>query len=175
MRDRPDKESASGRQTLRDVLLARYDALRARLTQRLGSSELAGDALQETWLRLERQPQVGHVRDPFAYLIRVASNVASGSRSTEARRARLLEASGEISDVEEAPDPERVTLARSEWAQVRRIIESLPSRRRAIFFAAWVEEIPHEEIAARHGVSVRTVQVELKRAIETCAAELQKK
>lgn len=165
----------SGRQTLRRVLLARYDALRTKLTQRLGSADLAGDALQDTWLRLERGAHVGPVRDPFAYLIRVASNLASNRRTLDQRRARLLDIHGEDSAVDDEPDPERVAAARSEWAAVRRAIAELPERRQAIFLAAWVEEEPYEDIAARHGVSVRTVQVELKRAIEHCAAELQKK
>lgn len=165
----------SGRQTLRRVLLARYDALRTKLTHRLGSADLAGDALQDTWLRLERDAPVGPVRDPFAYLIRVASNLASNRRTLDQRRARLLDIHGEDSAVNDASDPERVAAARSEWAAVRRVIAELPERRQAIFLAAWVEEKPYEDIAARHGVSIRTVQVELKRAIEHCAAELRKK
>lgn len=173
--DSGTEPAESDRQTLRRVLLSRYDALRSRLTQRLGSAELAGDALHDTWLRLEREPQVGSVRDPFAYLIRVASNLASNSRTLEQRRARLLEAHGEDMVETETPDPERAAAARSEWEAVRRVIEQLPDRTRAIFFAAWVDGVPHEDIAARHGVSVRTVQAELKRAIEHCAAELRKK
>lgn len=176
MPDKSGHKPAEGsRQTLRRVLLSRYDALRAKLTQRLGSAELAGDALQDTWLRLERGPQIGPVRDPFAYLIRIASNLASNSRTLGQRRARLLDTYGEFSEVDETPDPERVAAARSEWDAVRRIIDGLSERRRAIFFAAWVEEASYEDIAARHGISVRTVQAELKRALEECAAELQKK
>lgn len=164
-----------GRQTLRSVLLAHYDALRTKLTQRLGSADLAGDALQDTWLRLERGAHVGPVRDPFAYLIRVASNLASNRRTLDQRRARLLNIHGGDGVAEDAPDPERAAMARSEWAAVRRAIAELPERRQAIFLAAWVEQEPYEDIATRHDISVRTVQVELKRAIEHCAAELHKK
>jgi RNA polymerase sigma factor (sigma-70 family) len=164
-----------GRQTLRRVLLARYDALRAKLTQRLGSADLAGDALQDTWLRLERTGDVGAIRDPFAYLIRIASNLASNRRTVEQRRARLLEDQGEAELVDETPDPERIAAARSEWAAIKDALKVLPERRQAIFLAAWVEDMPHEEIAALHGVSVRTVQSEVKRAIEHCAMEVRKK
>lgn len=168
---------ANGRQTLRRVLLARYDALRAKLTQRLGSAELAGDALHDTWLRLERGGggQIGVVRDPFGYLIRVASRVASDSRTLEGRRAGILEGQGADALPDAPPDPERVAAARSEWAAVRRAIEALPERCQAIFLAAWVEETPYEEIAAQHGISVRTVQKEVKRAIEHCAVEVHRK
>ena len=38
---------------LRDFMLQRYDDLKARLTRRLGCPDLASDALQDTWLRLE--------------------------------------------------------------------------------------------------------------------------
>lgn len=164
----------AGRQTLRQVLLSRYDALRAKLTQRLGSADLAGDALHDTWLRLERGGDPGAIRDPFAYLIRTAANLASNHRTLDQRRARILEGNGGA-DIDDAPDPEQVAAAKSDRSAIRSAIEMLPERRQAIFLAAWVEELPYEEIAARHGVTVRTIQTEVKRAIEHCALELKKK
>jgi hypothetical protein len=39
---------------LRQLFLQRYERLRSRLARHLGSADLAGEALQDTWLRLER-------------------------------------------------------------------------------------------------------------------------
>ncbi len=54
------------------MLLAGYEDFALWLTRRLGSSELARDALQETFLRLERGSEIGPVNSPKAYLLRIA-------------------------------------------------------------------------------------------------------
>jgi RNA polymerase sigma-70 factor, ECF subfamily len=159
----------ASRQTLRKVLLERYDALARRLTRRLGSADLAGDALHDTWLRLERGGNFGVVRDPFAYLLRSATNADHQRQRLEERRSRLLEGHAIVEPVE-TPDPARALAERSEWDAMKLAIAGLPERRRAIFLAAWSERIPLDVIARRHGVSVRTIQSELKRALEELAA-----
>ena len=45
--------SDSSRSSLRELLAQRYDDLKRRLTWRLGSAELASDALHDTWVHLE--------------------------------------------------------------------------------------------------------------------------
>ena len=49
---------------IRRLLVERYDELKRRLARRLGSAELAGEALQDAWLRIVRVDSVGVVRDP---------------------------------------------------------------------------------------------------------------
>ena len=66
----------SGRELLRRVFLLGYDDLKLRLTRRLGSAELASDALQDTWIRLERASSIGPVLSPRPYILRVAYNIA---------------------------------------------------------------------------------------------------
>ena len=62
---------------LRDFMTRRYDDLKRRLTLQLGNVDLAGDALQDTWLRLESAPeQTGPVHYPLSYLMRMATNAA---------------------------------------------------------------------------------------------------
>ncbi|MGY3587623.1 DNA-directed RNA polymerase specialized sigma24 family protein [Bradyrhizobium sp. USDA 4341] len=39
---------------IRRLLVERYDELKRRLARRLGSAELAGEALQDAWLRIAR-------------------------------------------------------------------------------------------------------------------------
>ncbi|MFP3616669.1 sigma factor, partial [Paraburkholderia sp. SIMBA_050] len=69
--------SDSTRATLRDLLALRYEDLKRRLTWRLGSSELASDALHDTWVHLEdRSEESGPVKSPAAYLMRMATNLA---------------------------------------------------------------------------------------------------
>lgn len=168
----------SARQALREVLVARYDALVRKLAVRLGSPDLADDALHDAWLRLERGPEPSAVKDPFAYVLRVALNLGSDRRRLEQRRSGILAAQGEAEGpdglLDDAPDPERVAAARSEWAAIKRALAALPERRQAIVLAAWVEGVPYDVLAERYGVTVRTIQTEVKRALEHCAAELRR-
>jgi RNA polymerase sigma-70 factor (ECF subfamily) len=74
--------------------------------------------------------------------------------------------------VDDAPGPARIVEARSDVAALRLALMELPPRRRHIVFAACMDEIPHQEIAQRLGVSVRTIQFELKQAMTYCAGRL---
>jgi DNA-directed RNA polymerase specialized sigma24 family protein len=70
---------------LRQLLLQGYAELKQRLTQRLGSPELAGEAIQDTWLRLQHTEAIGTVRSPANYLFRVALNLARDRLSADRR------------------------------------------------------------------------------------------
>ena len=51
---------------LRRFLIDRYDEIKGRLTQRLGSPELAGDALQDAWVKIARVDALGDIRNSRA-------------------------------------------------------------------------------------------------------------
>ncbi len=117
----------------------------------------SGDALQETYLRLETASILSTVGNPINYLVSIAINIATDKRRAEARRRlttyevdRLLE----IAD--EAPDPARIVEARSELLALERAFQEMPERRRAIVKAALIEKIPRADLAKRFGVSIRT-------------------
>ena len=79
--------------------------------------------------------------------------------------------SGQKAEIERA-DPAREALGEQEIAMLRRALSELPRRRRAIVTAARLNDVPHKEIAARHGVSLRTVEKELKAGLEHCCKRL---
>jgi RNA polymerase sigma-70 factor, ECF subfamily len=162
----------TSRATLRHLLLAGYDDLKRRLTRRLGSAELAGEALQDAFLRLECAPNIGVVRSPQAYLFRMAFNLAINRQTAENRRLSPVALDALLGFADDSPGPARTAEARSEIEALKRALAELPARRREIFLASWVEEISHSEIARRFGVSLRTIQIELKYAVEHCALRL---
>ena len=86
---------------LRNFLLQRYDDLKRSLTWHLGSAERAGEALHDTWLRLEARGEIEGVQDIRAYLMRMAVNIAIDQHRSE---SRLLEAE-EIDTLLTLPDP----------------------------------------------------------------------
>lgn len=160
-----------GLSNLRRLFLDRYDDLKARLTQSLGSADLAGDAMQDTWLRLARTESVGAVQSPRSYLFRIALNVAGDQRRMEQRRPiAAVDSEGLLEVADETPNPEQAVLARSDLEAFRAIVDELPPRRRMIFLAARFGNASRQEIADRMGVSLRLVAKELQLALEYCVA-----
>ena len=159
---------------LRLRFLAGYDDLRARLTRRLGSADLAGDALQDTWLRLEDAGSAAAIRHPDSYLFTIAVNIARDRHRAEKRRLTAHEAEALLDIADDAPDQMRVAEARSELEALEAIIAELPPRQRAILLAARLDDLPRTDIAKQFRISVRLVQRELMDAQNYCAARLRR-
>jgi RNA polymerase sigma-70 factor (ECF subfamily) len=155
---------------LRQLLLTGYDDLKTRLTQRLGSSELAGDAVQDTWLRLHHAKNIGVVSSPANYLFRMALNIARDRLVSDRRYLTAVQIEQMLDVTDEAPDPASVAEARSELHVVETLISELPSRQREILVAARLDGLPRREIADRLGISLSLVEKELKLAHEYCLA-----
>lgn len=157
---------------LRQLLASGYEDFKKRLKRRLGSEELANEVLHDTYLRLARAGNIADVQNPKAYLFRIALNLAADRRQADNRRLTRSEIDALRHIADAALDPARIVEARLEVEALERALEELPARRRAIFIASRVEEVPHQEIAARFGISTRMIEKELKRALEHCAARL---
>jgi RNA polymerase sigma factor (sigma-70 family) len=164
----------AGWAVLQQLLLARYDELKRLLTRHLGSPELAGDALHDTWLRLQRGGELDQVRSPDTYLLRMAINMGRDNLRAENRLVSTTDAKALLGIADEAPDAERDAEARSELRLLTAIMAELPPRQKAILLAARVEGLGRSEIAKRYGVSVRYVHRELQAAHDYCAERLEK-
>jgi RNA polymerase sigma-70 factor (ECF subfamily) len=156
-------------------LLLDYDKLKRRLASRLGSADRASDALQDAWLRLEGTTQLGVIQQPERYLYRVAYNLALKRLQSEPAQISLEEARAALDLPDDAPSPERVVEARSEAIAVAQALAELSPRRRAILLASRVEGVSLKELAVRHQISQRMVEIELKFALIHCGRRLGKK
>lgn len=158
---------------LRDFLVSRYDELKQRLTRRLGNADRAGDALQDTWLRLESRDDIDGVRDPASYLLRVAVNLAYDQLAKQGRPATPEEIDALLEGAPDpSPGPAQIAEDRSEMAALAALIARMPPRRRQVLVMVRWEHLPQREVAARLGVSLRTVEKELKDAHDFCAARM---
>lgn len=157
---------------LRRLLVSGYAEFRSRLRRRFGSDEVADDVLHETWLRVHRMKDPGPVKSPVAYLLRIASNVAEDRRESSARLLDFVEVEELLHFPDETSDTARIVEGRAEIDALEQALAELPQRRRQIFMASRIEEIPHQEIARRNGVSVRIVEREVKAALLHCAQRL---
>lgn len=157
---------------LRAQLAERYDDIKARLTRRLGSEELASESLHETWLRLHRQGNAGPIMHPSAYILHVATNIARDALRSESRRLRRSEVNAALNIADSAPGPAEIQEARGELEAIERAILQLPERQRAVLMASRLEGLSHQEIANRLGISKRTVLYDLRRAVAHLEASL---
>lgn len=153
---------------LRNCLVENYDLLRRRLAACLGSNDQATDCLHEAWLRLGDMTVSSAIRNPSAYVYQVARNLAVDSQRRSQRWP--LSSDAEIDAVSDpAPGPERIAEARSRIRAIDHAMRGLPYRHQAILVAVRGDELARQEVARRHGMSVRGVDAVLRQAVLHCA------
>lgn len=159
---------------LKRMLADEYDALRRQLAKQVGSEDLAGDALQDTFIRLSRGGEIAdNLESPRGYLYQIAFNFARGRTRQEKRRLGLVDIDATLEAVDDQPSPEDVVAARSDLQAMERALAELPTRRREIFVLAWFDGVPNSEIAVRYKISLRMVQIEVRRATEEVTRRLE--
>jgi RNA polymerase sigma-70 factor (ECF subfamily) len=157
------------RARLRGQLVENYDGLIKKLTRRLGSSEFAYEALHETFLRLDRVTDAVPVRSPADYIFRTAINIAKDRQKAQNYRVSASEIDALLDVRDDGPDPARVVEARSEIEAFKRALAGLPERPREVLRSISMEGKSAHEVAERLQVSVRTVESDLKLALNHCA------
>jgi RNA polymerase sigma factor (sigma-70 family) len=143
--------------------------LRGALRRRFGGAiaEVAEDLVQETYLRLVPHKVAATVRSPRALLMRIASNLALDHLRRRALDARWLTRLGGAS----VPSPHQSAepLAAFELSEA---ILSLPTPLRDVFVLSRFSGLTYEEIADHFGLSVKTVEWRMSKALALCAERL---
>ena len=121
----------------------------------------AQDATQEVFLRLYSVWQSeGQIRNPRAWVFRVAHNLGLTIRKRSARW-EPMEESGPPSG---AADPERQALHKERTQRIHEALSELSSQQRQVLHLR-AEGLKYQEIAEAIGVRVSTVSTFLTRAI----------
>jgi RNA polymerase sigma-70 factor (ECF subfamily) len=119
---------------------------RAILAYTGGRGDVAEEAVGEAFARATARASA--LRDPVAWLFRVAFNVAND----ELRRARR--SGGTV--------PESVTQP-PELSEILEALKRLPERERAVMVLFYLLDLPVAEVAALLGIAAATVRVHLTR------------
>ncbi|WP_165842874.1 RNA polymerase sigma factor [Phenylobacterium deserti] len=131
------------------------------LRRRFGPRE-AEDLAQETFARAAgAQPQLRH---PRAFLARVAINAARDAARRRAARPQYAP--------EDAAPAAGLPSHQSETVLLKQVILSLPPHLRETFVLSRFGGLTYEEIAQRCGVSVKTIEGRMTKALALCAAAL---
>ncbi|WP_211090110.1 RNA polymerase sigma factor [Pseudothauera nasutitermitis] len=144
--------------------------------------ETAAEIAQESYARALAAPQP--IEKLGAFLRGVARNIANDlwrreqlTRSIFADPHKACSEEGEAAGREAAApahwQPEERAEARQRLARLRQALDSMPERQREAFLLYKFEELPHTEIAARMGISVRMVEKHVRLGLLHCKRSLQ--
>ena len=149
-------------------LYARYaDWLRARLVRRYGIQD-AEDLTQDTWVRLAPLEETKDVRHPKALLLAIARNLAADRFGQRAGRERLEREIVDTSGwgVEAETQTHSVIL--------KELVLSLPQPLRDVFVLSRIGGLSNAQIGERLGISPKTVEWRMTKALAHCAAQLRR-
>ena len=131
------------------------------LRRRFGR-DAAEDLAQETYVRLARSHS--DPRSPKALLAVTALNAARDQARRRAVRPRLVQADA-------LPDPSAPS-TQVENVLLKQVVMSLPRNLRAVFLLSRFGGMTNDEVAQHCGVSVKTVEARITRALKICALRL---
>jgi RNA polymerase sigma-70 factor (ECF subfamily) len=133
-----------------------------------GAGDAAEDYYQELWMRLSHRAS-DNIADPISYVMRAANNLMLDHyRSNRQREARDL-AWGQYMSHTEASSENRL-IAEQQLRLLDEKIQSLGSRPATVFRRFRLDNIPQKEIAAELGVSLSTVEADLRKVYAAIAA-----
>ncbi|MCR5870893.1 MULTISPECIES: RNA polymerase sigma factor [unclassified Sphingomonas] len=126
------------------------------------------DLVQETYLRAARYGDVEERGHPRALLLQIAINLARDQLRRRVVRGGLsipLDEAGEAELGTQAPDQHY-------QLELKQAVLALPPRFRHVFVLSRFSGLTYDEIASHLGISVKTVEWRMSKALAICAARL---
>lgn len=127
------------------------------------------DVVQETFVRVIEAQQTRGTQVSDAYFFRTTRNLALNR--LDRCDHRLTDTVGDLLDqtvIQESPSLEEQFESRERFELFCRAVRELPVKCRRVFVLRRVYGLSHREIAERMGISVKTVEVHLTKAIVRC-------
>ena len=151
---------------LEAVFLSSRDRLLAFLRAH-GAGDAAEDLLQELWLKVSSAP-AGPIAQPLSYLYRAANNLMLDRYRSQQQAGKRdqdwTEAATTVPGQSDEPSTERRLIAREQLRLAQAALDALGERPAAIFRRHRIDGVGQREIAGEFGVSISTVESDLRRA-----------
>lgn len=166
-----DRGSASptGLTRLADAYLRQRKELKAFLNRLVRDNDTSEDLLHDIWLRIGRLRETDAPKEPDAYLRTVARNIATDWLRRRSTRNGILSDATDVDHVADiSPAADDALLSREALDCLLKIIEGLAPRQRQALLLYRVEGWSMAEVARHMGISARTVEEHVSRAIAHC-------
>lgn len=165
------KERGDAQPRLLAAFLNCHEHLR-RMVRRLAHPEDVDDILQETFVRAYVAAKTTEIRNPSAFMLKTARNVALNHRSS-AESQRTL--SVEDSQLQTLHDHESTATLESQMESMERFlcfcraVRALPDQCRRVFVLKKISGLSQQEIAEYCGISESTVEKHVAKGLLLCA------
>lgn len=147
-----------------DALARRYYApLATFFRKRTRSAAVVPDLVQQVFLKLAQQKELGAIENTDGYIFQTASNALKDHYRHERIREQFLRSQLQPRDSDFSV--ERVLEGQESLSQAIAQIRNLPERTRDIFVLRVFEGIKYEEIAALLKISTRAVEKHMAKAM----------
>ena len=140
------------------------DAVVSYLVNRVQCPETAQDLSQETYLKLLRLDSIPHSENLTGYLFRTAENLAIDFIRRHQRTTSKSTLLNELLPCKQI-QPEELNILRQQCELLLDAINSLPCQCRQIFLLRKIDELNYSQIAIQLGISEKTVQRQLVKAM----------
>lgn len=156
---------------LKELFDAHYQAVCAAVHRIIGERGVTEDLAQQVFIRFwEKRNQIQIDTSPGAYLHRMAVNEALAWL-----RAKKNQQPEELTFTIPMPaqaDGETMLLHSELNEQIHKVIDSLPPRCRTVFQLSRFEELSYQEIADEMGISIKTVEHQMGKALRVLREQL---
>ncbi len=150
-----------------DLFHSHRDAIVSFLIQRVKCPDTAQDLSQEAYLRLLGKDSLANTDNLTGYLFRTAERLSIDFiRSHQRTTARAQTLDDEL--LCPHPQPEESAILRQQCDALLQAIASLPGQCRHILLLRKIDELNYAEIATQLGISEKTVQRQLVKAMLHC-------
>ena len=152
----------SDSRALEDLYRRHAGWLRRRLGRRVGP-DLAADLVQETYIRIAPY-EAAAIRHPRSLLMRIANNLLLDQRRREVRHDAYVAAE----PVQTASPPAQV-----EALRFKAMLGAMNPLYRDVFVLSRFGGMTYPQIARTLGISAKTVEWRMSRALEHCLSQLE--
>jgi RNA polymerase sigma-70 factor (ECF subfamily) len=134
------------------------------------SSDLAEDAVQDTWVQIAAARIGKGVDNPGGYIARTMNNTVTDHLRKERRRHHIdSEIRGILDGDADEVSPERQLMGRQMLQAVKTALDAMPERTRRIFLLNRIEGLTHRQLALMEEISEEAVYYHIRRALERLA------
>ncbi|MCD8184466.1 MAG: RNA polymerase sigma-70 factor [Bacteroides sp.] len=129
------------------------------------AEEIVSDVFLEVWQNREKISEIQNIK---AWLLTITHNKAiSYLRKKDSSTSPISwDELGECAILDNLQTPDEQLISQEEMARINRIINKLPPRCKEVFVLAKIERLPYKEIAGMLGISVKTINIHVAKALE---------